>query len=444
MRIAILTNFHDFNPGYSLTGIVADQVRMLHRYGHDVHLFMSESHCDKFDHLRPDGAEIHFTVPHEILSDPSSKEDRTFLQEKHRRRVGPWLVETLRDFDIAYTHDWILTGWNLPFALAMQDTCQQTRHIGFMHWIHSIPCGFKDWWHLAHYGANGKPRNHFIISPTAIMAQALADQYRCTKEHVRRVHHIKDPRVWLDFSDETCDFIDDHPGVLQADVVCVYPAACDRLSPKQVHLAMMIMAGMKRRCLTTAFICANQWASRQVYKEKLDSYYELANEMHLVHKHNKPTDEYAEEFIFTSEWRFPKYEGGISGRFLRELLQLSNLFMFPTMGESFGLVGPEAALCGNYMVLNKDVDVLREVFSNQGTYFNFGSHSNNFDPDANPNDSWVKYLDAVSATILARMRQNEAVQTKTYTRQRLNMDYLFWQQYDPLMQELKMICKENA
>jgi hypothetical protein len=145
-----------------------------------------------------------------------------------------------------------------------------------------------------------------------------------------------------------------------------------------------------------------------------------------------------DEFIFTSEWD-EKYNTGIPKKMLRELLLCSNLFIFPTVEESFGLVGPEAALAGNFMVLNKSLYMMFEVYGNAGLYVDFGSHHNIFDPkNVNPDMTWDAYLDQVASLILGRFVQNEGCLTRTYMRRIYNMDNLYLHYYEPIFNESKM------
>lgn len=444
MKVAIFTNFSEMNPGYSLTGIATDQIRMLVRYGCDVHLYLREEYNDEFDHLIPEKEHvtIHADVPHATLIDYESHEDLNDDSLKLVDRLVPYLRKELEDVDIAFTHDWIFTGWNLPFAVALHKIRKETRHVGFLHWIHSIPTGERDWWYLENYGdpdapmPDNLPKNHKVVSFSQSNLQQLIEQFHCTTKEACVIPHIKDLRTWFEFGDDTEEFLDEHPGVMQADIVIVYPTSCDRLNTKRVHHVINLTAALKRRSLCVAMICANQWASHYAQKERIESYYDLAEGLGLVTARNKPAADYAEEFIFTSEFLYPKYELGIPRRMLRELMLVSNLFVFPTREESFGLVAPEAALCGNFMVLNKDLDILAENFLHQGSYFSFGSLYHDFKPD-----SWERYLNNVAGAILTRMRQNEIVMTRTYARQRFNFDYLWHRAYEPAMQELMLTCR---
>jgi len=137
-----------------------------------------------------------------------------------------------------------------------------------------------------------------------------------------------------------------------------------------------------------------------------------------------------EEVIFTSEFQSPKYDTGISKRMLRELFQLSNLFVFPTREESFGLVVPEASLSGGVLlVLNKSLDQQVEISGYTTMYVDFGSFHNNFEPAC----GWDKYLEDVAALISYRIQHNESVVSKTFMRMRYNMDWMYLQYYEPAM-----------
>jgi len=295
------------------------------------------------------------------------------------------LEKELADFDFAFTHDFIFTGWFMPYGLACQKASPKLPNLRWLHWIHSVPTAGSDWWNIREYG-----KHHKIIYPNKTDAIRAAEMYRGTLEDVRVIHHIKDLRTWFDFKQETQDFITDFPAVMQADVVQIYPASTDRLTSKRVHEVMLIFKEIKAKGFSICLVIANQWATGRQRKEDVNRYRQIASRNGL---------KVDEEVIFTSEWR-PEYATGLPKEIVRELFLCSNLFIFPTREESFGLVAPEAALSGVLMVLNKSLQMQFEVNGYQGLYFDFGSYHHQFKPD-----NAAAYYKDVAQIILGRMRE---------------------------------------
>jgi glycosyltransferase involved in cell wall biosynthesis len=416
MKVAILTNFQDFNPGYSLTGIVTDQALMLKRHGHEVFLYVCQNYNPKHDAALEaiDVTPIR-KVPFGHLKDYTSIAG--FEHKELTLQTVKFLAEEFlaNEIDIAFSHDWIFTGWNLPYGMAISKARNFLPGVRWFHWIHSIPSVFRDWWLFEHYGPM-----HRIIYPNKANRQHVAEQFRTWPEYVRCIPHIKDLRTWYEFDPETCRFIDDFPGVMHADIVQVYPASTDRLTAKRVDVTIRIFSELKAAGKTVCLVVANQWATRKNRKEELGAFEKLASGAGL---------EVGNEFVFTSEWE-EKYVNGIPRRMLRELQLCSNLFLFPTKDESFGLVGPEAALAGNYLVLNRSMPLMWEIFGNEGMYADFGSFEHNFEPpDKN------RYFRDLAMIILSRMVHNENVRLRTHVRQTYNYDSLYLNYYEPLMSE---------
>lgn len=419
MKIALLTEFNQLNPGFSLTGIVVDQYKMLKRYGHDVTLFVAEPahYNDQYD-AQWEGVEVTKAVPRGALVDYQSLQDVTDESKKLSGRIAQWLVNEMPKYDIAITHDWVFVGWDAVYAAALMMTADDTRDTQFLHFIHSLPAGQRDWWVASAYG-----KNHKFITPSYANRDIVIREYRCSEEEVRVVPHIKDIRTWFDFCEDTCDFIDDYPAVLQAKCVCVYPASSDRLRAKQVQHVIGVMGAIKRRNGSACLVIANQWSQGERQRVEMPVMEELAQVCGL-----KP----GVDFIWTSDFKKPKFDHGITRRMVRELMLCANLFVFPTKQESFGLVAPEAALCGNYLVLNKDLDVLSEIFSYRGKYFHFSSFLRGFEPG----EGWETYLDEVGGAILNRMQQEECIVTRTIARRTYNMDAIYLGYYEPLFLEV--------
>lgn len=423
MKIAILTNFMEFNPGYSLTGIVTDQAAMLKARGHEVHVFVNEQyHGDPLNA----GIPMHNVIPFAHLKDYSTINGLTAEHKMTIKATEAVLRKELVDFNVAFTHDFIFTGWFLPYGLACLNVSQSLPGLAWFHWIHSVPSAMRDWWNVKAY-----PPRHKLVYPNETDRLRVAEQYRGEIDNVRVIPHIKDPRSWYEFSAGTCELIDRMPGLLSADIVQVLPASTDRLSAKKVDVVMAIFGAIKKRNVSVSLVIANQWATGRQRKEDVRKYIEAGEAEGLV---------YGKDFLFTSEVK-EEWATGIPRRMVRELFMLSNLFIFPTREESFGLVVPEAALSGVLPVLNKSLAMQTEVGGGPGRalFFDFGSFHSGFTPA----DSKVYFRD-IATIILGRIWQDESIRAKTFARKTYNWDNLYPRYYEPIMMEAIAQCSDKT
>ncbi len=132
----------------------------------------------------------------------------------------------------------------------------------------------------------------------------MAEQFRGGLDHVRVIPHIKDLRSWFEFSPATCAFIGRHPGVMQADVVQLFPASVDRLEAKGLPLVIEIFAALKRRGLRVCLVVANQWTNVPERKAVVEEFKAAARGRGL---------EPGVELVFTSDFH-PDFEVGIPRR----------------------------------------------------------------------------------------------------------------------------------
>jgi glycosyltransferase involved in cell wall biosynthesis len=426
--VAILTNFQEFNPGYSLTGIVVDQAHMLAREGHKVIIYVNERYdpehekesglrdvCKKY----PDLIKIKPLTKFMHLTDYESYKDITEKDVKEGEEAGniyanDFLAEEVHS---VFTHDFIFTGWNLPYSIAIKRADEIMEKAGeeiiWHHWVHSVPSGNRDWWNINSYRGQ-----HFIVFPNKTEIMRVAESFGTYQDRVEVIPHIKDIRNWYDFSEDAMDFTEEYPRIMSANVVQVYPCSTDRLSAKQLDVVIKIFGFMKTRgCMDVFLVAANQWATGRQRKEDVKEYIEKAKEAGL---------EYGVDFVFTSEYK-EKFATGIPKRFLRELQLLQNVFVFPTKEESFGLVGPEAAFSGALPVINKSLTMQFEVMSTHCPAFDFGSFHQHHPPIEDP-----EYINAVANAVLNRLYSSEPIMAKLYCKKRYNMDHIYTRYYLPL------------
>lgn len=429
-RIAIITPaFTEFPSGFSLTGIVKDQLVMLKRHGHDVSVFV----CEMYSPELFDDPCLVKKIPFARLIDYSNVSDFGNIQPddfteahllEHKEcpaKMAEMLLTEIPAYDIVFTHDIVFTGWNLPYYLGLREIASkpEANKVRWLHWVHSVPTHGFNWWNIEALG-----RYHKIVFPNRSDRQLVAEAYRGRWEDVRTIPHIKDIRILNRFLPESWEFIDRYPALLSADVVQIYPASVDRLGHKRVRETLLIFKEIKKLGFKVCLVIANQWATGRQQKEDVSVYKEMALNNGLT----------MNEFIFTSEFK-PEWEVGVPHDVLVDLFHCSNLFIFPTAQESFGLVLPEALMSGGCLpVINRDAEVLSEMLHNRGLRFGFGSLRNtiHFNEEAGGE---AGYLAAIAGVIVQRMFDEEGIAARSICRQSLNMDYLYSTVYHPIFEE---------
>jgi hypothetical protein len=422
LKIAILTNFTEIHPGYSLSSLVCDQAVMLQSYGHTPEVFV----CEGFRHHKSEMPTawkdpiIREVVPKFPLTDFHGLSE---LEDKHQEyieRVTVFFREHLQGYDAIFTHDWVFTGWNLPFGQAILKVREEFAKVPFLHWVHSIPSGSRDFWNFDHYGPN-----HRIIYPNSVDRMRVANQFRTTESKVLVIPHIKDLRTFADLQPETLEFLGEHPEVVHSQFVQVYPASTDRLEAKRLREVILIFSALKQKGYTVCLVCANQHATKRQPREDVERYKKIARRNGL---------EPDREFVFTSDFKHPTYENGIPRKILRELMMYSNLLIYPTREETFGFVLPETVLMGGCLpVLNKSLKMMFEVGGFKGLYCDFGA----FDAPMNvENES--DYLGFIADCITARFLEDDCLQARTFHRQRYNYDSIYQRYYEPILAGTKL------
>jgi glycosyltransferase involved in cell wall biosynthesis len=436
MKIGIITTFQSFMPQYSLTGIVKDRAEMLTKYGHEVHLFVSERyHGEEF----PADVILEKKIPFTHLADyhtlgQFTGEDQSYKpapgvstpaeHEQVKNQTAAMLREELKDYDLVFTEDIVFQGWHLPFAVAIMEASKDLPNVKWLHAIHSVPSAGSDFWQIKLYG-----KRHKLLYPNRSDALRVAEQYRGVMDDVRVIPHIKDIRSLFDYSEDTRQFIDTYPGVMQAEIVQIYPASVDRLEAKRLSEVLGIFGHFKRLGKSVCLVIATQWATGQKQLDIINGYKKQAVDLGLT---------IGTEVIFTPDFKPAGKEGrfgvGIPKHMIRELFQLSNVFIFPTREETFGLVLPEAALCGSpIVVLNGSLDMMHEVSGYNALFFDFGS----FNRGVTHNNLDLLLRD-IALIVLGRILANESVRLKTFMRRHYNYDYLYTRYYGPILQESRL------
>jgi hypothetical protein len=339
MRVAILSHFQSFAPSYALAVGWYERARMLEYFGVDFTFFTAKN-CPPRSF--PNQQSVLHTIPG----------SRPF-KEKVERFTDQY-IELLANYDVVCTADLIYQrkGNFLAWNQAARNAARVIKP-WWLHWIHS------SW--------TNRPGNLNLKDPDSLRYQMmdrsflvylneaesgnLMQMYDTTADKVRHVHNPKDPRVFFDMHPHSWEIIK-RLKLYEKECVCIFPHCSTRMDAKGIDAVIRVVAAVKRAGLSVGLVFCNANA-RKVQKEIGDKRKYIADRGLIE----------GEDYMFTHE--LDNYQP-MPRQVVRDLMQVSNLFVFGSWRETTGNVFQEAQITDNTLVLNDNLPCLHELARKDG------------------------------------------------------------------------------
>ena len=416
--IGLLTDFYKADSTYSLNIIAETQIRSLLDAGYTTIGVVDQN-------FKPERVWNDIELRHI----PSPKERKNHIEfypeiENDVKKTYLALCEVLADIDVVITHDLIYQCATLPLNFAARWWAKENPHVVWLNWVHSAtpsPVWTTDDPKLA------SVQRHFpnskTVFPNSWDVPRVAKTFRCEISDVAVVPHPTDLGRFYGFQEITKDLIREKD-LLSADVIMIYPVRLDR--GKQVEHVMRVASALKRTFGMSVRVIVVDFHStgddKVVYRDDLK---EMIPGMGLNEA----------EVIFTSEFdeslhlRAPR-------EVVRDLCLLANVHVQPSVSETYSLIAQEAALCGAFLVLNRDLPVFRSVYGPHAAYYQFSSAVNALtgeDGAINTDYGDIDgYFNNIAGRIAYELQYNPILNQRTRIRKERTPRHIFKHYIEPL------------
>lgn len=440
-KVCIFTNFFNFDPTYSLCRVTVDQIKMLIRNGYEPVVIVSDS----FDPSGTIFEKVELRKVPNVSCHNEVKKDETFEEDVESIYVA--LKEYLKDIDVVITQDIVYKPSELKYNFAARKVAAELPNITWLHWINSAtpPVTLNSLMGIftdQYLELVRKPfPNSKYVFFNDISKDVIAKNFGVTNNEVRIVHHPSDFfEVYGVTSPILKRFIDKRE-IFSADAIFIYPIRLDR--GKQVEYVIKTAASVKKlnkdvRCIICDFHSTG--GDKVTYREELK---QMGQDWGLTPKELSFTSE------FTNEWnvRIPHED-------VLALFRISNVFLMPSVSESYSLITQEAALTKNLLILNQDFPPYRDIF---GPTNIFRKYSSNWDvlagydeairgnsrtnteygppgtPDNERSEYEKKYHLKTAAMVVDKLNNDEQLATNIFIRKNRWLDVVFKNELEPLL-----------
>lgn len=434
-KIAIFTTFSDASEAYSLNRVVQDQIKMFTSNGYPVELIVADTfepkgiYADEKVSIR----KIPIVPVHnEVKKDPTFDNDV--------KKLTSALDDILKDVDVVLTHDIIYQNACLKHNFAARKIAEKYPNIKWLHWIHSATSpvsldALRQYFQDEYLKTVSKPfPNSQYIFFNHYSVPRVAENFNVPQEQVKVVHHPSDLADVYALTPEVKQLAESR-GLYSADVICIYPVRLDR--GKQVEFVIKTIASLKEFDLKVRLVVVDFHSTggdKLTYRDELKA---LAIDWGLNE----------EELIWTSEVN-PTWKSEIPHESVMALMRLSNVFIMPSVSESYSLITQEAGLNKVVAVLNFDFPPFRDIFGPNAIYRKFSSNvdimngmdgntTTNYGPDNISDEERKsyerKYHIETAGEINARLKNSMDMQFSIFLRKYRNLQAVFKQELEPLI-----------
>lgn len=434
-KVAIFTTFADISEAYSLNRVVQDQIKMLVGNGYPVKVIVAETFQPRgiYADERVEIVKIPLVPVHnEVKKDPSFDDDVTKIEQG--------LMLALEDASVVITHDVIYQNAALKHNFAARRIAEKLPQLRWLHWIHSATspvtlAALRSYFSDEYLNLVSKPfPNSYYVFFNHYSIPRIAKNFGIEENIVKVVHHPSDLKDVYGLSDEI-DQMCREKGIYGADAIAVYPARLDR--GKQVEMMIKTMACMKKFDLKVRAIVVDFHSTggdKVTYRDDLKA---MAIDWGLN----------SDELIFTSEVR-PDWRVEIPHSDVMGLMRIQNVFVMPSVSESYSLVAQEAGLNKSVMDFNFDFPPFRDIFGPHALYRKYSSNIDMLSGmDGNTNTSYGPdsisaeerkhhekvYHTETAGLIVAKLNDGGPMQMSIFLRKFRNLDYVFKHELEPLL-----------
>ncbi len=423
-RVAIFTTFSSFSEAYSLNRVVMNQIRMLCDHDYKPVVIVGKNFEPVYDYADPNVELRHIPdvpVSNEVQCDATFDQDVGALERE--------LSTALKDVDVCITHDIVYQPACVKHLVAAKRIAKRRPELRWLHWIHSAtsPYTLQNLrpYFIDEYANILKDKfpNSFYVFFNHYSIPRIANNFGISDEDVKVVHHPTDIKAFFKIEDSSWQLIKEKK-ILSADIVCTYPIRLDR--GKQVEKVIKTVASFKKlgkSVRLVVFDFHSTGGDKVTYRDELK---QIATDWGMT----------SEDITFSSEY-LPDWNVEVPYKVVSDFFHLSNLFVMPSVSESYSLLTQEAGLCGVAMVVNFDFPPFRDIFGWEPYETKFSSNIDMLtgldgDTKTTPNNERQWFQD-LARCLNYEFEHNRVLSLKTKMRRDRNLDAIFTRELEPLI-----------